>query len=405
MMSSHLPEIFLRNRRSIIVALIIICVAGLLSSYWLSNRPRAPKVSAKVVTPKVTTVAVKVIDHPTTIFAMGNIIPSQIVNLTSRISGMVIEIGDNYIEGGLLKKGEKIVQLDPTDFHLIVQQKQSDLAQAEFNFKLEQGQQAIARLEFQLLGGGQLSEQEEELVLRKPHLKAAANKVLAAKATLQQAKLNLKRTLTVSPFNAIILERNANIGSWISTFSTGTPLAKLVGINSFWIDVSLPMDKLKWLSIPGISDKPASAVKISYDSAWGTGVYRTGTVKRLKAEVEPSGRMAKLIIEVDDPLSQQPANKNAPPLVLGTFVRVAITGHTLHDVIPLPESTLHDGQYLWLVDQRQVLIIKEVQPVWAEQGIIYLSKQQLPENAQVITSNLSTPVAGMQIQSVNPTQL
>ena len=405
MMSSHLPEIFLRNRRSIIVALIIICVAGLLSSYWLSNRPRAPKVSAKVVTPKVTTVAVKVIDHPTTIFAMGNIIPSQIVNLTSRISGMVIEIGDNYIEGGLLKKGEKIVQLDPTDFHLIVQQKQSDLAQAEFNFKLEQGLQAIARLEFQLLGGGQLSEQEEELVLRKPHLKAAANKVLAAKATLQQAKLNLKRTLTVSPFNAIILERNANIGSWISTFSTGTPLAKLVGINSFWIDVSLPMDKLKWLSIPGISDKPASAVKISYDSAWGTGVYRTGTVKRLKAEVEPSGRMAKLIIEVDDPLSQQPANKNAPPLVLGTFVRVAITGHTLHDVIPLPESTLHDGQYLWLVDQRQVLIIKEVQPVWAEQGIIYLSKQQLPENAQVITSNLSTPVAGMQIQSVNPTQL
>jgi hypothetical protein len=164
------------------------------------------------------------------------------------------------------------------------------------------------------------------------------------------------------------------------------------------------MDKLKWLSIPGISDKPASAVKISYESAWGAGVYRTGTVKRLKAEVEPSGRMAKLIIEVDDPLSQQPANKNAPPLVLGTFVRVAITGHMLHDVIPLPESTLHDGRYLWLVDQRQVLIVKEVKPVWAEQGMIYLSKQQLPENAEVITSNLSTPVAGMQIQSINPTQ-
>ena len=404
MMTNHLPEIFLRNRRSIIVALIIICVAGLLSSYWLSNRPRAPKVSAKVVAPKVTTVTVKVIDHPTTIFAMGNIIPSQSVNLTSRISGMVTEIGDNFIEGGLLKKGEKIVQLDPTDFRLVVQQKQSDLAQAEFNLKLEQGQQAIARLEFQLLGGGQLSEQEEELVLRKPHLKAAANKVLAAKATLQQAKLNLKRTLTVSPFNAIILERNANIGSWISTFSTGTPLVKLVGINSFWVDVSLPMDKLKWISIPGVSDKPASAVKISYESAWGAGIYRTGTVKRLKAEVEPSGRMAKLIIEVDDPLSQQPANKNAPTLVLGTFVRVAITGHILHDVIPLPESTLHDGQYLWLVDQKQTLIIKQVQPVWTEQGKIYLSRQQLPENAQVITSNLSTPVAGMQIQSVNPTQ-
>ncbi len=404
MMPNHLPEIFLRNRRSIIIALIIICVAGLLSAYWLSNRPRAPKVNRKVITPQVTTLSIKVIDHPTTIFAMGNVIPSQSVNLTSRISGMVIEIGDNFIEGGLLKKGEKIVQLDPTDFRLIIQQKQSDLAQAEFNLKLEQGQQAIARREFQLLGGGQLSEQEAELVLRKPHLKAAANKVLAAKAVLQQAKLDLQRTLTLSPFNAIILDRNANIGSWISTFSTGTPLAKLVGIDSFWIDASLPMDKLKWLSIPGISTKPASEVKVSYDSAWGTGIYRTATVKRLKAEVEPSGRMAKLIIEVDDPLSQKAANKNAPPLVLGTFVRVAITGHTLHDVIALPESTLHDGRYLWLVDQQQVLIVKEVKPVWVEQGMIYLSKQQLPEHVQVITSNLSTPVAGMQIRTVNPTQ-
>lgn len=397
-------DIILRNRRSLFIALIILCVAGSISAYWLSNQPRAPRVEAKIMAPQVTTLSTKVIDHPTTIYAMGNVIPSQSVNLTSRISGLVTEIGNNFIEGGLLKKGEKIVQLDPTDFKLIIQQRQSDVAQAEFNLKLEQGQQAIALREFQLLGS-QLGEQETELVLRKPHLNAATMKVLAAKAILQQAKLDLQRTKTVAPFNAIIIERNANIGSWISTFSTGTPLVKLVGINSFWIDASLPMDKLKWLSIPGINNEPASVVKISYDSAWGVGVYRTGTVKRLKAEVEPSGRMAKLIIQVDDPLSQQAVNKNAPPLVLGTFVRAAISGKILHDVIPLPESTLHDGRYLWLVDQRQVLIVHEVQPVWSEQDMIYLPKQQLPENTQVITSNLSTPVSGMKIQVATPPTL
>lgn len=395
-----LPEIILKNKASLIIALIIICAAGSLSAYWLSNQPRAPRITAKRIVPKVTTLSIKVIDHATTIYAMGNVIPSQSLNLTSRISGMVTELGENFIEGGLLKKGEKIVQLDPTDFRLIVKQKQSDLAQAEFNLKLEQGQQAIAQREFELLGS-KLSQQELELVLRKPHLKAATNKVMAAEATLKQAQLDVHRTLTVSPFNAIILERNANIGSWISTFSTGTPLAKLVGINSFWIDTSLPMNKLKWLSIPGISDQPASEVKITYKSAWGKGVYRSATVKRLKAEVEAQGRMAKLIIEVKDPLSQLAANKNAPPMILGTFVRVAITGRTLKDVIALPESTLHDGRYLWLVDQRQVLIIKEVHPLWMEQDMIYLSKNDLAENVQVISSNLSTPVAGMQIQPIN----
>ena len=394
----------LKNRRSLIISLILLCVAIGLSAYFLLNPPRAPKMTGQVIAPRVTAISFKVINHSTTIFAMGNVIPSQSVNLTSRISGMVVEVGDNFIEGGVLKKGDKIVQLDPTDFRLIVQQKQSDLVQAEFNLKLEQGQQTIAVREFQLLGGGKLSPQEEELVLRKPHLKAAANKVLAAKAILQQAKLDLKRTLTVSPFDAIILDRNANIGSWISTFSTGTPLVKLVGINSFWIDASLPMDKLKWISIPGISKQAASKVKVSYDSAWGKGVYRDAVVKRLKAEVEPLGRMAKLIIEVDDPLSQQAVNKNAPPLVLGTFVRVAIAGKLLRDVIALPASVLHDGRYIWLAIKNKVLLIKEVKPVWAEQEMIYLAKDQLPENTQVITSNLSTPVAGMKVQLVNTAQ-
>lgn len=397
-MTDHLPETFRTHRLHLIIALIIIFIAGGLSIYWLVNQPKAPKVTAKVVVPRVSVMSIKVIDHPTTIFAMGNVIPSQSVNLTSRISGMVTSVGDNFIEGGLLKEGEKIVQLDPTDFKLVIKQKQSDLAQAEFNLKLEQGQQAIAKREFELLGG-KLSPQELELVLRKPHLKAAANKVQAAKAILQQAELDLKRTLTRSPFDAIILERNANIGSWISTFSTGTPLAKLVGIRSFWVDTSIPMDKLQWLSIPGISSQPASQVKITYDSAWAKGVFRTGKLKRLRAEVEASGRMAKVIVEVMDPLSQQAENKNAPPMVLGTFVRVEITGKTLHDVIALPETTLHDGRYLWLVDQQQ-LKVKEVQLVWAEQGMIYLDKQQLPENAQVITSNLSTPVNGMKIRIV-----
>jgi len=399
MKTEGMAEFFRKNRLTLMIALIIISVAGSLSAYWLLNQPRAPRVNLKVAAPQVMTLSVNIIDHPTTIYAMGNVIPSQSVNLTSRISGMVTEIGDNFIEGGLLKKGEKIVQLDPTDFKLIIQQKQSDLAQAEFNLKLEQGQQAIAKREFAMLGGN-LSKQEMELVLRKPHLNAAANKVLAAKAILQQAKLDLKRTLTVSPFDAIILQRNANIGSWISTFSTGTPLVKLVGIDSFWVDTSLAMDKLKWLSIPGINDEPASTVKISYDSAWGKGIYRTGTVKRLKAEVEASGRMAKLIIEVKDPLSQQAENKNAPPMVLGTFVRVAITGRILHDVVAIPESSLHEGRFLWLVDQRQTLMIKEVQPVWTEQDTIYINKQQLPENVEVITSNLSTPVNGMKVRTV-----
>ncbi|MCK4494309.1 MAG: HlyD family secretion protein, partial [Methylococcales bacterium] len=189
-----------------------------------------------------------------------------------------------------------------------------------------------------------------------------------------------------------------NIGSWISTFSTGTPLAKLVGIQHFWIDVSLPVKQLRWISIPKNNRKKGSKVELRYDVGWKAGVYRHGVIKRLKAEIEQEGRMAKLIVEVKDPLSQQKAHKTLPPLMLGTFLRLKITGKTLKNVAEFSESLLHDGNYLWLMSADKKLIIHPVKPVWKEQGKIYISQNSLPSEVQIIKSDLSTPVEGMALR-------
>jgi RND family efflux transporter MFP subunit len=337
-------------------------------------------------------------NYQTSIDAMGSVIASQSVNLTPRISGMVINIGTNFIEGGLLKKGEQLVELDPTDYLLAIKQSENDVAKARFNFRVEQGQQAIVRREFQLLGQD-LKTQEQELVLRKPHLEAAQAAVAAAEAALKQAHLNLERTKPVAPFNAIITTRNANIGAWMSAFSTGTPLAKLVGTDTFWVNVSVPIDKLRWINIPGINSQTGSPVKISYETGWGKGVYRDGVVKRLQAELEPEGRMAKLIVEVDDPLVLKAANKKLPPLMLGTYVRVDIPSALLKDTVELPDAIVHDGQFLWLLTAEQTLDIYPVQPVWRDQGKIYINQAQLPANAKVIVSDLSAPVQGMSLRT------
>lgn len=382
-------------------ALLIMAVAGGLSFYWLTHQARASRIPPQPVTPLVEVMQGTVIDHQTAVYAMGNVIPSQSVNLTPRISGMVIRVSPHFIEGGMLKEGEELVELDPTDYRLAIKQRESELAKAQFDLKMELGQQAISKREFQLLGG-ELAPQEQELVLRKPHLNAAKAKLAAAEAALKQAHLDLERTRPVAPFNAIITTRNANVGAWMSAFSTGTPLAKLVGTDTFWINASIPVDKLGWIQIPGINSEQGSPVKVSYEKGWGKDVYRTGVVKRLQAEIEQEGRMAKVIIEVDDPLSQKPANKLAPPLMLGTYARVAIEGKTLHDVIRLPETVLHDGRQIWLMTDQQTLDIRTVNPAWIEQGYIYLDKAQLPDNARIITSDLATPVQGMRIRAEEP---
>jgi len=378
-------------------SLLIIFFAGGISYYWITSKPQANRKFVTKNIPLVELINPEFKDHTLSVYAMGTVIAAQEVNLTSRISGMVIATNPNFIEGGILKKGEKIVSLDPTDYKLAIAQRQSDVEKARFNLKLEQGRQAIALREFELLGA-KLKPEEKELVLRKPHLKAAKAALNAAKATLKQAQLNLERTHPASPFDAIVISRNANIGSWISTFSTGTPLVKLIGVKQFWIDVSLPVDKLRWINIPKSNSDKGAMVRIAYETGWGKGIYRQGTIKRLKAAVESEGRMAKLIVEVDDPLSQKPENKNAPPLMLGTFVRLKIQGKVLNNVAALPETLLHDGKKLWLMSAENKLVIHEVIPAWKEQGLVYFSVDSLSINTRVISSDLSTPVQGMDLR-------
>lgn len=378
------------------IALIVMSIG--LSGYWLTHQPRAEKTAPIKLAPLVEVMRPEVADHPVTVSAMGTVIPAQSVNLTPRISGMVQKISPNFVEGGLLKKGEVLVELDPTDFKLAIVQSENELAKAQYNLKLEQGQQVIVRREYELLGS-ELNQQEQELVLRKPHLNAAKAAVAAAEANLKQAHLNLERTRPVAPFNSIIVSRNANIGAWMSAFSTGTPLAKLVGVDNFWVNVSVSVDKLNWINIPGINSKEGSSAKIYYEAAWGKNVYRLGTVKKLQAELEPEGRMAKLIIEVIDPLCQKTENKHLPPLMLGTFVRVEISGPTLKNVVKLPETILHDNRQLWLMDDHQALAIQAVSPIWTEQGFVYLESSQIPERSRIVTSELSAPAPGQAVRT------
>lgn len=378
-------------------AILILGISFSLSYYWLSNKPKAKSSVAKRLTPLVDIIQLQPSDHTITIHAMGSVIPARKVNLTSRINGMVISVSPHFFPGDFLNKGEQIVQLDPTDYELIIKQKENALAKARFDLTIELGRQAIAQREFKLLNAD-LDPQSKNLVLRKPHLALAKTAITAAKAALTQAQLDLQRTKTTSPFNAIVLETNAHIGSWVSTFSTGTPLIKIAGIDNFWVIASLSVDKLNKIKIPKINSKTGSKVKIFFAAAWGNNIHRTGTVKRLKAELEPSGRMAQLIIEIPDPLSRLADNKNAPPLILDSFVRVEITGNTLENVFAIDENLLHNGLHIWLLSEQNTLDIKAITPIYSEQGQVFINVEQLPDKARIISSNLNTPVQGMQLR-------
>jgi len=49
---------------------------------------------------------------------MGTVVPAREVELKSRVTGEVIDISPEFIEGGLLKAGSLVLQIDTEDYKL-----------------------------------------------------------------------------------------------------------------------------------------------------------------------------------------------------------------------------------------------------------------------------------------------
>jgi multidrug efflux pump subunit AcrA (membrane-fusion protein) len=214
--------------------------------------------------------------------------------------------------------------------------------------------------------------------------------LVAEKADVKKARLNLARTKISAPFNAIVRAKHVDIGSQVSGQDR---LAELVGTDEYWIQASMPVDRLNWIMIPRISGEPGSKVRIVYRS----GIELTGTVIKLLGELEAEGRMARILVEIRDPLGLNFSEKKHPPLLIGEYVRMEIEGRQLKNVYRIPRTALRDNTRIWLVSNDGKLEIRSVEILWRDAQTVLLTDGLQPAE-QLIVSDLSKPVNGMQLQ-------
>ena len=107
--------------------------------------------------------------------------------------------------------------------------------------------------------------------------------------------------------------------------------------------------------------------------------------------------MAKVIVEVDDPLCLDPENQSLLPLFLGSYVQAEIEGKTLDQVYRLQRAHMRDGSSIWILTDDGTLAIRAVEPVFKAEDYV-LVKDGIDMGEQIIVSNIAVPVAGMKIQ-------
>ncbi len=377
-----------------VLPVVALAVGILITLHLLKTGPQArptPAVSSGVL---VETTTLSYDSHPTVIQAMGVVTASRTTELKPQVSGQIISMSDNLIPGGRFAEGDPLLQLDPSDYRLALEQQENEVVKAQNDLDLEQGNQLVVKREYDLLNE-QVSEEEKLLMLRQPQLSSLQTELSIARAKKKQAELNLARTAASAPYNGIVQNLNVNVGTWVSSSSA---LATLVGSDSYWVEVSVPEAQLQWVNVPAGPDEQGSRVRIFNSSAWGENTYREGYLIRLLPGLETQGRMARLLVEVDDPLSLKSTNAGKPRLMIDSFVSVEIEGKAIAQAVELPREYLRNGGQIWVLDETGKLAIRDVSIGFKNRDTVLVT-DGIVGGEKVVTSDISTPVEGLVLRS------
>lgn len=379
---------------------LLVLAAGVAGAmYLISKKPEAKRAPHGASVPLVEVLEMAPTDTPVMVTGMGAVMAARQVVVQPQITGRLVEVHPRLEPGSVLAAGEVVARVDARDYELAIEQQSAQIERARFEIEVELGRKRIAEHEWKLLEEDvPTTDAGRALALRLPHLRNARASLAAARSGLAQAKLNVERTTITVPFNAVVQEEAAELGQIVTPQSR---LATLAGTDQFWVEVSLPVGNLLWVDVPGVSvgrEEPGSRAVVIHETATGLTLRREGRVVRLRETLDPLGRMARVVVAVDDPLATG-GDKPPLPLFIGAYVRVEIEGRPLKGVFEVPRVALREGTRVWLLTAQDTLAIRDVTIAWRTRDVVYVTGGVAPGD-RLITNRVATPVEGMSLRLV-----
>jgi len=383
--------------RKLLKGLVVLCIAGVGVGVYLllvstRTEPRRHVGEERPVLVEVTRAEAST--ERVRVKAMGTVVPARSVTVYPEVAGRIVYQSPNLVPGGRFEKGQALVRIDPRDYELAVKQQRAKVVQIRTELAREKGMKAVAEREWNMIRDEvQPTAEGRKLALREVQLQAAQAAVEAAEAALEQAELQQSRTVVRAPFDCVVTDEFVDAGQVVSS---ATRIATLVASDVFRVQVSLPMDQLGWLQIPGVNAEEGSAARVMQKAGAHMRVERDGRVVRLLGDLDPKGKMARLLVEVDDPLGTPGSNGSVMPLLLGAYVQVIIEGPQVEGVVALPRRALHDRDRVWIKTDEGKLDIREVDLVWTKTDAVFVRGDIRP-GEQIVLSRITAPVEGMRL--------
>ena len=312
-----------------------------------------------------------------TVDSQGLVSEKQRTQIVAQVSGQVIELAQQFVQGGMVRKGDLLVRIDPSDYQANLIEAQANLASARASLQREKAQGHVAEKEWQQITNSTPS----QLGLRKPQLAQEVARMRAAQALVTKAKRNLERTYIRAPYDAIISSRDIGLGSIVGN---GSSLGLLLATDVAQVRLPIADKDLQFLPQQGLGANVTLHAQYN-----GKATQWQGTIVRNEGVIDRQSRMHYLVVEVTTPYQL------AKPLQFGNYVTAKIDGFVLPNAALVPRHLVSDNR-LAMFSSDIKLAFKDVTVV-RQQGKYVVVTGQLSNDNQYIISALDYPIVGMKL--------
>ncbi|RTZ91490.1 MAG: hypothetical protein DSY91_04970 [Deltaproteobacteria bacterium] len=366
------------NKLKVILPIFLIIVAVVAVTLFVKFKKVPHRKRVRYEGPLVSVEVAHRVKKPIEIIGFGTVKPEHTLDLVPQVSGKVMTISPNFIDGGFVKKGEVLVQIERADFEIALKRAEAALLAKDVNYKKALKQAHIAKKEWEDILGVLESKNvvPNALTLYLPQLKAAKSAYDAAVADVRLAKLNLERTTLKAPYDARVLRRLTDLGQFVSK---GKVLGTLFSTDVADVVVPLHPQDVAWLKVP------AQAVVVS--TLRGKAIRYPARLVRTEGQIDPKSRMLHAVVQVKQPY------KFTPPLENGDFVTARIKGKEGEGVW-ISAKAERDGK-VWIARDGK-LRVRKVQVLYRKKETVFVTG--LEDGDAVITTSLFAVTDGMKIR-------
>jgi len=323
----------------------------LLLSFSGCERPKAAGMQKPPEGPvPVTVTTVASGNFPAVLEATGQTIAFKTVQVYARVNGYLEKRA--YTEGQMVSKGQTLFILDPSDL-----KNSLETAKAAYELAVANHNNALAvynRIK-PLASANAASQQDLDNATANERNTAAA--VMGAKASLEQAKLNLSYTTIKAPMSGYVDKSKMDVGTYITAGANGL-MTTMYQSDPMYVNFTFSENqkiaRQNALASGKLIAPKDGKYEVELTLGDGTVVNKKGTINFISPFIDPTtGTISyRALIDNQDHL-----------LLPGQFVHVKVKGMEWKNALYVPQKTLMSGdkgKFVYAIEANNTVSAKSV---------------------------------------------